>query len=84
MNSLEIKKLLGAIQRYILRKQKLPSPQAIEALDTLQNFFSVGKNADITITADMVIGVTGVEFQSMQMGLPEMTRLLKKKKSIDN
>ena len=61
MNATEIDRLCDALQRYILRKQKMPDPKLLAALDKLQEFFSVGgKGWDITVTADMVIAGHGV------------------------
>ncbi len=60
MNSLEIRQLLGAIERYALRRQKIPDTKVLAALDTLCRFFDM-KGLDITVTADMVIDMRGVE-----------------------
>jgi hypothetical protein len=62
MNSLEIGKLLAAIERYALRRQKIPDPKVLAAIDTLCAFFDNPiKGYDITVTADMVIDTRGVE-----------------------
>jgi hypothetical protein len=64
MNTVEIGRLIGALQRYALRKQRIPDPKVLAALDTLHDFFSVaGKGYDITVTADMVIAVHGVSLE---------------------
>src|SRR5437867_1164123 len=60
MNSLEIRKLLGAIERYALRRERIPDSKILAAIDTLRAFFSM-KGLDITVTADMVIDTRGVE-----------------------
>lgn len=55
MNSVEIERLIGALQFNVLRKQRIPDSKVLAALDTLRRFFSVviGKGYDITVTADM-------------------------------
>lgn len=78
MNRLEIVKLLGAIQRYILRKQKIPDPKALQALEILSEYFAM--RYDITVTADMVLGVAGVNFEPMDMSITETVKLLRQRK----
>jgi hypothetical protein len=64
MQTNEIRRLIEVLQRYALRKQRIPDPKVLTALDTLRQFFSVGgKGYDITVTADMVIGAHGVSLE---------------------
>ena len=64
MNASEIGRLIEALQRYALRKQRIPDPKVLAALDTLHRFFSVvGKGYDVTVTADMVIAQHGVNLE---------------------
>lgn len=64
MNTVEIGRLIDALERYALRKQRIPNPKVLAALDTLERFFSVfGKGYDITVTADMPIARHGVRLE---------------------
>jgi len=64
MNTVEMNRLIQALLRYALRKQRIPDPKVLAALDTLDDFFSVtGKGYDITVTADMVIAQHGVTLE---------------------
>jgi hypothetical protein len=64
MNTVEIGRLIEALQRYALRKPRIPDPKVLAALDTLHQFFSVvGKGYDITVTADMVLAGYGVSLE---------------------
>lgn len=64
MNSVEIGRLIEALQRFVLRKQAIPDPKVLAALDTLHEFFCTArKGYDITVTADMVIAGRGVNLE---------------------
>jgi hypothetical protein len=70
INGLEVKRLLEALQRYILRKQKLPDPKLLQAVDHLYDFFA--KGSELTVTADAAIAGYGVELTPIDMPLEEM------------
>ena len=64
MNVLEIQRIMEALQRYVLRKHKIPDTKVLAALDTLHEYFESGGRAyDVTITADMVIAAHGVTLE---------------------
>ncbi len=71
MNTAEIGRLIEALQRYALRKQRIPDPKILAALDTLHEFFSVvGKGHDLRVTADVVIADQGVKIVPILKGIP--------------
>ena len=64
MNTVEMNRLIEALQRYVLRKHRIPDLRVLAVLDTLHDFFSVaGKGYDITVTADVVIAQHGVTLE---------------------
>jgi hypothetical protein len=64
INSLEVRKFQEALQRYTLRKQKIPDPKVLDAIDTLHKFFMPGgPRSDVCVTADMILSMYGVSLE---------------------
>lgn len=64
MDTAEINRLIEAMERYVLRRQKIPDPKLLAALDRLHEFLSVGgRGHGICVIADVPIGATGVRLE---------------------
>jgi hypothetical protein len=69
MNGLEIKRLLEAVQRYVLRKQRLPNLKLLAAIDRLHDFFEAG-GVELIVTADVPIAFHGVTLEVIEPSIP--------------
>jgi hypothetical protein len=76
MNSLEIRRLIGALEKWILRRHKIPPPEILQALDVFQHYISDPRRFDVCIIADMIMAVHGVSLEPI---FPPIEELLPKK-----
>ncbi len=75
MDASAMRKLLGAMQKYFLRKPRIPDPKILAALDTLYAKFD-WKYPDIEITADVVIAQQGVKLEPILMDYEDIKKEL--------
>jgi len=66
-DSTEVVRMLSAMERYILRRQKIPSPKLLAAIELLQQYFTV-HGASITVTGDLFIAFDGVRLEPIIPG----------------
>lgn len=66
-DSFEVRRMLSAMERYILRRQKIPSPKLLAAIELLQQYFTL-HGASITITGDLFIAFDGVRLEPIIPG----------------
>lgn len=71
LNSVEIKRLTEALFRYVLRRQRVPQPELLAALERLHRFFS-GAGYDIRIVLDVPIAAYGVELNPIEADIDEV------------
>ena len=66
-DSSEVIHMLSAMQRYILRRQKIPSPKLLDAIDALRQYFTV-HGSSIRVTGDLFIAFDGVRLEPIIPG----------------
>lgn len=66
-NAREVRDMLGALERYILRRQKIPAPKLLAAIQTLHDYFEL-HGTSITITGDLFVGLHGVRLEAIVPG----------------
>jgi hypothetical protein len=70
MQALDVKRLLGAVQRYAVRSKKIPSAKVLHAIDAVYEFLESTSATDLTIKAEAVIGARGVTLSPVDMQFP--------------